>query len=124
MLLIFGGAFQGKRDYAKRACGLGDADLFLCTDAALDATAPAITGLETFSLACVRAGLEPIDELRRQCPDLAQKVLIADDISCGVVPVDPVLRAWREAHGRMLNALAKEADGVVRLFCGLPQVLK
>jgi adenosyl cobinamide kinase/adenosyl cobinamide phosphate guanylyltransferase len=35
-----------------------------------------------------------------------------------------VLREWREAHGRMMNALSREADGVVRLFCGIPQVLK
>ena len=124
MLLIFGGAYQGKRDYAKCACGLSDDDIFLCAEAAIDPDFPAIAGLEAFSLACVDIGREPIDELRRQCPDLSKKVLIADDISCGVVPTDPVLRAWREAHGRMLNALAKEADGVVRLFCGLPQVLK
>ena len=51
-------------------------------------------------------------------------VLIATDISCGVVPVDPLMRAWREACGRMNNLLAEEADEVWRLFCGLPQRLK
>jgi adenosyl cobinamide kinase/adenosyl cobinamide phosphate guanylyltransferase len=38
--------------------------------------------------------------------------------------VDPEMRAWREATGRMMNELCRHADRVVRLFCGIPQVLK
>ena len=51
-------------------------------------------------------------------------VLICDDISCGVVPLEAETRAWREACGRMLNALSRRADTVTRIFCGLPQRLK
>ena len=53
-----------------------------------------------------------------------QTILICDDISCGVVPMDKEVRAWREATGRAINALAAQADRVVRVFCGLPMVLK
>ncbi len=124
MTFIFGGAYQGKCAYAKEAFSLADEDIFLCEGIEIDAAAPAVAGLEIFSLACVKAGLEPIDELRRRLPDYKSKILIANDVSCGVVPIDAAMRAWREAHGRMCNALSKEADRVVRLFCGLPQVLK
>ena len=38
--------------------------------------------------------------------------------------MDPELRAWREACGRMNSYLASQADEVWRLFCGIPQRLK
>ena len=124
MVLIFGGAYQGKLDYAKRE--LGVTEVFTCRE---DSTAPDLSRgclehLERFSLACVRAGLEPQKELERLLAQYPDTVLICDDVSCGVVPMEPELRAWREATGRMVNSLAARADKVVRLFCGLPQVLK
>ncbi|MDO5132963.1 MAG: cobinamide kinase, partial [Eubacteriales bacterium] len=41
-----------------------------------------------------------------------------------VVPVDPKERAAREAAGRLACLLAARADVVIRVCCGLPQVLK
>ena len=55
---------------------------------------------------------------------LKDMIFIANDVSGGVVPMDPVLRAWREACGRMNMKLARQADEVWRLFCGIPQRLK
>jgi hypothetical protein len=125
MTLVFGGAYQGKLAYVTERFGVSDRDISRCgEDGTFDPAAPVVVGLERFSLACVRAGKEPLDELCARCADRSGKVFVADDISCGIVPIDPVLREWREAHGRMMNALSREADGVVRLFCGIPQVLK
>ena len=53
-----------------------------------------------------------------------EKILICEDISCGVVPMDAEAREWREAVGRMNAALAAQADTVTRIFCGLPLELK
>ena len=50
--------------------------------------------------------------------------VIFDDISCGIVPLDDKERAWREASGRLLSFLAKRADTVTRIFCGLPLEVK
>ena len=55
---------------------------------------------------------------------LSGKILICEDISCGVVPMDAETREWREAVGRMNAALAAQADTVTRIFCGLPLELK
>lgn len=62
-------------------------------------------------------------------PDLAEElsrydVVIATEVGGGVVPVDPVERAAREAAGRLSCLLAQRAEAVVRVFCGLPMVLK
>ena len=49
----------------------------------------------------------------------ADAVVIADEIGCGVVPVDRNDRAWREAAGRALCVLAQHADVVIRVICGI-----
>ena len=51
-------------------------------------------------------------------------VIIADDISCGVVPIEADIRLWREETGRALTALAACSDTVTRVFCGLPARIK
>ena len=122
MILIIGGAYQGKTEYAKKTYGLQDADIFTCENTDIDPNARAIRHLERFALACVRVGKEPAEELRAL--DLSDKILICEDISCGVVPMDAVEREWREAVGRMNAMLAARAERVTRLFCGLPLELK
>ena len=44
-------------------------------------------------------------------------VIIFDDIFCGVVPMDELLRKYREIAGRFVQQIAKNAD-VYRVFCG------
>lgn len=122
MVLIIGGAYQGKTEYAKKTYSLQDADIFTCENTDIDPNARAIRHLERFALACVRAGKEPAEVLRAL--DLSDKILICEDISCGVVPMDAVEREWREAVGRMNAMLAAKAERVTRLFCGLPLELK
>ena len=126
MVLIIGGAWQGKLDFARERFGLSEADLFICNEntAALDTSKRCVAYVDRWVLNRIRAGADPLAELEAFLPALEDAVVIATDVSCGVVPVDPVLRAWREACGRMNNALAAEADEVWRLFCGLPQRLK
>ncbi len=51
-------------------------------------------------------------------------VIVANEIGNGVVPMDPFERKWREETGRMLCELAKDADEVYRIFCGIPLQLK
>jgi len=52
------------------------------------------------------------------------RVVIATEIGGGVVPIDPAERAKREAAGRLACALARRADTVIRVCCGLPELLK
>ena len=125
MHLIIGGAFQGKIDWAKAQFDLTDADILECTeDRDVDFSRPCVTHLERFVLYCLRQGQEPKAVLAQRAEGWKNSVLICDDISCGVVPLDAEDRAWREACGRMLNDLSIQAETVTRMFCGLPQRLK
>ena len=127
MILIFGGAYQGKLEYAKEHWNFSDDDVFFCDeDLAIDLSKKVICGLEKFVYACVLEGAEAKGVLKMYDDEfpLRDKIWIVDDISQGVVPIDPNRRAWRESVGRTLLWLGKESDEVHRVFCGLGQRLK
>ena len=132
MILIFGGAYQGKLDWAKKEYHIKDEEIFFCTSGTeekeevpeLDLDASVIYSLENFTLACVRKSMEAKDYMRENRDRLENKIIICTDISQGVVPRQKEQRDWREMTGRVMNYLAAEADEVIRIFCGLPHKLK
>ena len=124
MKLIIGGAYQGKRDFAKAAFSLTESDIFTCTGEEIDFSAPCIDKIEEFTLACVKAGADPVELFRQTREQWKDSILICQDIFCGVVPVDAQLRQWRQETGRLCQYLTRNADSVSRIFCGLEQKLK
>ncbi len=119
MDLVIGGAYQGKLSFARDKYDLKDGEIFTCTEETEpDRSARCLEHLERYVYYCVKNSLPVNAEFR---PDA---VLIADDVFCGVVPVDPTERAWREETGRFVVSLSRRADSVHRLFCGLPLQLK
>lgn len=126
MELIFGGAYQGRLEYAKSKYNLRDEDIFFCSEdkAEIDLSKPAIYCMEKFLLACIREGRNPADEFKNISDALTDRIVICTDISQGIVPVDKALRLWREETGRAMVKLAKDAQSVTRIFAGLPLTLK
>ena len=125
MILIFGGAYQGKTGYAKENWNFTDSDIFICEESlSIDLSKKVIVGLEKFIFACTCEGSEAKDVLKSYEESMTDKIFIVDDISQGIVPMDADRRAWREAVGRTLLWLGREADEVHRVFCGLGQRLK
>ncbi len=51
-------------------------------------------------------------------------VVVSNEVGQGIVPDTPLGRAFREAQGRLNIALAAQADCVVHVVAGLPQVIK
>ncbi len=126
MIFIIGGSDQGKCAFARETLGAAEDDFFICGEETreIDFSRRCIAHIECFALGCVRRGESVEDYWRANAARLDGKVLIADDISCGIVPVDATLRAWREANGRANAFLAGRAERVWRVFCGLGQVIK
>lgn len=118
MDLIIGGAYQGKLSYACKTFGLTDADICDCREENGDLTRRCLYHYEEYVRRCIREG-RPIAP-----PERADAVIVADDIFCGVVSVDPEERLWREECGRALTALSLRSESVTRLFCGLPLRLR
>ena len=128
MILVFGGAYQGKTEYAQSLCGdAADKATEICDlseGGEPDFTKEIITGLDAFALRCVQEGVSPADYFRERRTQWEHCVLVATDISQGVVPIDAGLRAAREANGRLLIYLAEEAKQVHRVFCGIGKRIK
>ena len=59
-----------------------------------------------------------VDTIVNEAIDNAD-VIICDEIGCGIVPLDPFERIWREETGRAMCILAAKADFVYRLYSGI-----
>jgi adenosylcobinamide kinase/adenosylcobinamide-phosphate guanylyltransferase len=114
MILVVGGRGAGKMAYVKSAYGYADSDI----SAAEFDSRPVLADLQSL----VREKPVPPEAL---LPGLMKrKIIICDEVGCGVVPLDPGERAWRDRVGRLCALLAARADRVIRVCCGLPVFIK
>ena len=110
MVLIIGGSYQGKTEYARET--FPEARFF--------------NQLHLFIKKRLSEGKNPqeiLSEIHESISE-GQWVLIADEIGNGVVPMDETDRTWREVCGRIMIELAKEATEVHRVVCGIGQRIK
>lgn len=120
MILILGGAWQGKLAFAQRTYQLRDEDIFFCTGDEIDFSHRCICGLTDFA----RKSADPVAYFRAHRAQWEPCIFIVRDISCGVVPLGEENRLWRQKAGLLTQYLAREATRVSRIFCGLEQRLK
>lgn len=113
MILVIGGYAAGKKEYV-RSLGYQEEDF--TTDPQEEK--PVVYGLETLA-AQVGEGWESL------VPGLVEKeVVICQEVGSGVIPLEKEARQMREYTGRLCTALAEQAGRVVRLFCGIPTIIK
>lgn len=113
MILVIGAAASGKRTYV-RTLGYSDTDM---ADAIID-DKPVLCNLQDL----VEKAPENSGELLPAL--LTKEVVICNETGSGVIPAERHLRETREATGRLCILLAREADRVIRVVCGIPTVLK
>ncbi len=107
MVFVTGPLYSGKRDFVKE---------WLHWDEEM-MRQNAVWDVQDLAAGC--------DDLKTLAETLAKKqVVIAAEVGGGIVPADAKDRAAREAAGRLACLLAKQADTVIRVFCGIPTVLK
>ena len=126
MILIFGGAYQGKLAYTLERFNLTGSDVYKCGDENINmpGNKKIIYEIDKWILALVKAAIDVAQTIQQFIDGNPDAIVICNDISCGVVPIDPVMRKWREAVGRTLAVLSQQSDEVVRLFCGIPAKIK
>ena len=106
MIFVTGPLYAGKKTWVREQLGLTEAELTAC----------AVWDVQN---------LVPAHDPEALADELAgRRVVIATEIGGGVVPVDPAERMKREAAGRLSCLLAERAETVIRICCGLPQLLK
>lgn len=113
MILIVGSEGSGKRTFAE-SLGYTKEEM---ADAVIDEK-PVIYHLEKMVFANPEIGDEILPQL------LEKEAVICCEVGSGVIPIVRAERAGREACGRLCVLLAREADAVVRMTCGIPTVIK
>ena len=126
MILIFGGSYQGKLKYAIERFGLTEEDIYRCDteNTETPGNKRLIYEIDKWILALIKDDADVNGAVRLMIDEHENSIIVCNDISCGVVPEDPIYRKWREAVGKAMAELVETADEVVRLFCGIPCVLK
>ena len=124
MRIITGGAFQGKRAFADRLYpGVEWTDGGRCN---LDEirTCRAVYGFHEFVKRWLKQGKSWEELASFMLEENRDLILICDEIGCGLVPVDAFEREYRESTGRIMNALAEQAERVDRVVCGIGRRIK
>lgn len=122
MIFVIGPLFSGKQDYIMQALGWSETDF-------LEKAVRDVQNLAAEAAEAVETSHSPLDDLQEKLRSLADRlsqkeVVIATETGCGVIPLDSRERRNREAAGRLSCLLAERAETVVRVCCGIPQVLK
>lgn len=109
MKLYIGGAYQGQAELAQEE----------------NPEAPLYRDFhETIRNAVLADGWDPLAFAEQFCQDHPDAVVIANEVGAGVVPMAAEDRAFREAVGRVLCVIARNAEQVTRCVCGIGVRLK
>lgn len=107
MILIIGGAYQGKHRYASEHYP--------------DRTIYYVQGLIKEAR---EKQIDPVLYIEKIAKKEPEAVFMLDDVGCGIVPIDKKDREYRETAGRIGCNLAAQAQSVIRVCCGIGQVIK
>ena len=126
MILFIGGAWQNKKETALRITGLSPDCV---TDGAVCGPdeifhARIIDHFHMYLLEAMRRGGQAEELADKLCEMNPGVCVICNELGCGVVPLDPEERAWREAVGRACSRLASFSLEVYRVICGIPVRIK
>lgn len=103
MILLIGGAFQGKTRYARTH--YADRPCYYVQTIIQEQPNPQAY----------------LDTILENHPDA---VLTLDDVGSGIVPLEKSDRDYRETVGKIGCYLALKAEKVIRVCCGIGQVIK
>lgn len=121
MILIVGGAYQGKGEYAKKRYGLDENDIVSGDDMQRLSSARCIDRFEKFVYENGENSISAAERLLMENPDV---IIIMTETGSGIIPLDKSERRRRELAGQTGCYLAERAEIVIRMTCGIPQLLK
>ena len=124
MILVTGGCFQGKTDYACETFHIAKEEAADGMDCPMEAIyeTKLLYHFHEYIRRLMKEEQElSVEELLQKNPDL---ILVTNELGYGVVPVDRFDREYREKTGRVCCEIAKQATEVHRVICGIGTVIK
>ncbi len=116
---------MGKRNYAERLYGEFSRDEICDCDSGIDFFGKKLLlnlhlGIRNLML----NGINAHEFFADNISSLRDCVIIGDEISSGVIPIEKFERDWRDETGKIYQFLSSEADIVDRVWAGLAIRLK
>lgn len=127
MKLVIGGYTQGKLNYVLSKI---DVEVSAIYDGEIPQKMEAEKGIVVINhfhnwvkmkITCDGCPEEEVLEFVEKYPNC---VIISDEVGNGIVPIEAFEREYRERTGRILVELAKKAEEVERVICGIGQKIK
>lgn len=126
MLLVTGGAYQGKLDYALDITGLGKNSVIDGEYCGFEDVFNCEVIYRFHEL--VRRLLENEEDVEKFVKKLIEEnpeaIIIVNEVGSGVIPLEPFDRKFRETVGRASCMIAKNANEVHRVVCGMGVKIK
>ena len=124
MILLTGGAYQGKTAYLLskipgtvctdgETCGFSEAEQAAC-----------INHYHALIRRLFEAQEDPAAWTERYCDAHPDGIILLNETGCGIIPLDPAERRLRELTGTCGCIIASHAETVIRVTYGIPAVLR
>ena len=120
MILVIGGAFQGKSDFVKEKYNIEPVE---CT-CENGSSVRAINNYEKFIRQMLREDKDPVEYTHSLIEKNPGVVVICTEVGMGIVPMDKEERLWREQTGKCLKLLAAASEEVYRIYAGIEVKIK
>ena len=126
MIMITGGAFSGKKAYAKERFGFSDEDILNGGECTLEAvfTAKCVADYQFLVKRLLEENADVQAFTERLCKENPSVVVLINEIGAGIIPLEKSDRIWREETGRSGCLIARNSGEVIRLVCGITTIIK
>lgn len=130
MHIVFGGAFNGKRQYVKDRL---EGQVAQWNEGRLPEPSATeinivIAGLELWVKQQLEQGFTEeylMEQVKKTVGrEQTQQTWILTDLNRGIVPTERIEREMRDVLGRIYQFLFAEADSITRIWYGIPEKLK
>lgn len=111
MIFVVGGYAAGKRTFVEKTFGFSSEEM---SDSLL-VEKPVFYAVEQLNISQLEEAFWILSQ---------KKVVIAQEIGCGLIPMEKELREKRELLGRFCCRLAQEAQEVYRITAGIGRKIK
>lgn len=124
MILVIGGAYQGKCRFVKDTFHVAKEEMVDGSSCEKVIEGKGIYHLEEYIKRLLNEGQDAKTIVLEQIKRKSNLIVICNEMGCGLVPVDAFDRNYREVVGRIQCELAKIATEVFRVYCGIGAKLK
>lgn len=126
MILVTGGAFQGKKEYVAEQFEISQQDMADGANCSWDELRQCrcLFHFHLFIKRMMEGGEDPSDLCEILIEENPNIIIVTNEVGYGIVPLERFEREYREKCGRIYCEIAKEAEEVHRVVCGIGQVIK